>query len=144
MPSTFFSVYINLFRHLNAHVKTSHHELPMPLTLFNLHFHFLQNGQIGYPVHYVPVSLSEVKRQGSKVNHSSPPSAQVKNECSYTSTPPHMPSRREQEFALYFVAPCASWLMLISSSDMFDECICFSRRVHRLYGFRTCTTFLPN
>jgi len=41
-------------------------------------------------------SLPEIKRTGHERNHSPPPSAEVKNKWSYTSTPlpPHMPSWR--------------------------------------------------
>jgi hypothetical protein len=41
------------------------------------------------PIQWVPGALSlGVKRPGREVDHSPPSSAEVKNACSYTSTPP--------------------------------------------------------
>jgi len=146
----FLSVYINLLRHLKAHVKTSRHELPMPLTLINLHFHFLRTVQISTVARppsgkISTVSFHELKRQGSKVNYQSPPSAQVKKEWSYTSAPPYIPSRRGQVICVYFMVPRAYWAMLIYSLGMFEECICFitefAQHIRSVRGFRTCIAF---
>jgi len=42
----------------------------------------------GHPIHWVPELFHAGKQPGCKVNHSPPPSPEVKNEWSCTSTPP--------------------------------------------------------
>jgi hypothetical protein len=57
---------------------------------FSLH-HCVQNGSGAHPASY-PMdtggSFPGVKRPGREADHSPPSSAEVKNEWSYTSTPP--------------------------------------------------------
>jgi hypothetical protein len=54
---------------------------------FSLH-HRVQISSGAHPASYSMGALSlEVKRLGHKAEHSPPPSAEVKNVCSYTSTP---------------------------------------------------------
>jgi len=56
-------------------------------------FYILHNIQTSTVVHAVSWgSFLGVKWLGCEFNHSSPPSVEVKNEWSYTSTLPYMPS----------------------------------------------------
>jgi hypothetical protein len=54
------------------------------------------------PVLWVPGFFPQGKRPRCESDHSPPPSVEVKNEWSYTSTPPHMPSwHRERQVTFY-------------------------------------------
>lgn len=56
----------------------------------------LQRTHIGSGAHHIRGSLvtgshsPEVKRRGREANYSTPYSAEVKNECSFTTTPPYV------------------------------------------------------
>jgi hypothetical protein len=100
MPSIFLNVYINLLRSLR-------HTFTLPVTNYRCHLHCSIYTSIS-PDHPrrrcgPPTLFHEVKRQGSKVNHSSPSSAHIKNECSYTLLPPvcHQDVDRRFTFTLW-------------------------------------------